>query len=777
MKAKSIFLFSFLLFDASILGERTRRQACTCKPFSQCVGQYRDLGLFDSKKCSLEEGKTGVCCPDVQQANRKPNLSLREDDSNTRLRVPSGVNTASVRAEISKIPRSPIFSDGSKQGDQDVKAFRLINQVRPSDQAIYDAALKLSRLNDVDGVTLSLRADDEGLDSTNSVDIDGLCPWTQNKPAGRKPNCPRTVGREYRTIDGSCNNIRSPIYGMASTPFQRIVAPEYSPGLQPRKNSRGEELPGARSVTTTIFSTGDPPNQFQISELFVQFGQFLDHEFAHTPVVAVDCCDKNSQGFHWNFPSTPRHPDCVPIRVPSNDSFWGPRGRECIELSRNLFSPTLKCKAGQREQINSLTHWIDLSNTYGSTEEEFEDVRDPQDRRLLLVSRTSTGESLPPSCPGSRRERPMGCEEVCAEPSRNCVFSGDFRASEQPGLTVEHLTWIREHNRLAEELSSINPSWPQEKVFQESRRINIAEWQHIIYNEWLPLALGPEYMQVFGLLPLSPGSPLLTDYDPSMDPRVTNEFAAAAFRFGHTMVKSTLGQVSDRGRNTNSVDLKTVFNNANNIRQSGFVENSLRGATRNSAAERDQVFTDDLVNHLFEDQGAGGLDLMSINIQRGRERGVPGYNRYRQECASGSFKSVRNIDELANDGYISAEEVRRLKLLYEDVNDIDLFVGGVLEEPHRNSLLGPTFKCIVGDQFLRLKRGDRFFYENEHKDGFSFEQVNELRKVSLARIICDNFKIAEIQPLVFRTNAGANSLVDCKDAVSIPRVNLDLFRE
>ena len=45
----------------------------------------------------------------------------REDDSNTRLRVPTGVNTASVGAEISKIPRSPIFSDGSKQGDQDVK--------------------------------------------------------------------------------------------------------------------------------------------------------------------------------------------------------------------------------------------------------------------------------------------------------------------------------------------------------------------------------------------------------------------------------------------------------------------------------------------------------------------------------------------------------------------------------------------------------------------------------------------------------------------------------
>ncbi len=53
----------------------------------------------------------------------------------------------------------------------------------------------------------------------------------------------------------------------------------------------------------------------------------------------------------------------------------------------------------------------------------------------------------------------------------------------------------------------------------------------------------------------------------------------------------------------------------------------------------------------------------------------------------------------------------KLKRFYSSVDDVDLYVAGFLERAHGDSILGPTFKCIVGDQFARLKMGDRFFYD------------------------------------------------------------------
>ena len=80
-----------------------------------------------------------------------------------------------------------------------------------------------------------------------------------------------------------------------------------------------------------------------------------------------------------------------------------------------------------------------------------------------------------------------------------------MRPNEQPPLGAMHVLFLREHNRIARELKGFNPGWDDERLFQEARRINNAQYQHIIYNEFLPILLGKKFTRDFGLQPLTKG--------------------------------------------------------------------------------------------------------------------------------------------------------------------------------------------------------------------------------------------------------------------------------
>lgn len=84
------------------------------------------------------------------------------------------------------------------------------------------------------------------------------------------------------------------------------------------------------------------------------------------------------------------------------------------------------------------------------------------------------------------------------------------------------------------------------------------------------------------------------------------------------------------------------------------------------------------------------------------------------------------------------------------MRDIDLLTGGLAEKPLSGGLVGPTFACLFGRQFNALRRGDRFWYENDMPpSSFNAEQLSEIRKITLARIICDNGdKTDFVQPSV-----------------------------
>lgn len=97
-----------------------------------------------------------------------------------------------------------------------------------------------------------------------------------------------------------------------------------------------------------------------------------------------------------------------------------------------------------------------------------------------------------------------------------------------------HILFAREHNRIADVLSSLNPRWSDEVIFLETQRVVIAELQHIVYSEWLPLLVGTEIMERFRLNVQPNG--FSSDYNPDVNPAITSEFSTAAQRFGHSTV-------------------------------------------------------------------------------------------------------------------------------------------------------------------------------------------------------------------------------------------------
>jgi hypothetical protein len=172
------------------------------------------------------------------------------------------------------------------------------------------------------------------------------------------------------------------------------------------------------------------------------------------------------------------------------------------------------------------------------------------------------------------------------------------------------------------------------------------------------------------------------------------------------------------------------------------------------------------------------MDLASLNIQRGRDHGLAAYNIWREQCGLRRFQKWTDMTDVMTKGTI-----QRLSSAYEHVDDIDLFTGGIAERPVVGGVVGPTFACILGQQFLNLRKGDRFWYENggidaKYPGGFSSQQLQEIRKSSLSRVICNGLDdVGAIQPYAFLADDEfSNRRSACKGS-RMPRVDLNKWKE
>ncbi|XP_064085733.1 peroxidase-like isoform X2 [Macrobrachium nipponense] len=732
-----------------------------CVPLVACAPCFSDITKKQQlTPCTFYHGAVGVCCPAMKEKGK----ILPQLFTQPAIEVPIYPFTneqldQAARAGIWEIVERHNLEQALQErniviNDRSQPAYIHLQFFRTSPLAIKLSRDALTNAESCDYLATKFRLTPEqagyGLQrfSVKDTIISDTCP--------EPPRC-RKKEHFYRTVDGSCNNLDHPTWGQARTTFQRILPPQYSDGLfRPRESRTGGALPSARLVSiSTVIDVDSPSHHLTLSVM--QWGQFIDHDLAHTPIFrlsndsGIRCCNEQSRVIDASF----RHPSCFPIEIPIDDPFYSKFNRRCMNFVRSMFAPRGQCNFGFAEQMNQITHYLDGSNIYGSGEEEAQNVRVGHGGLLKVQERGL----LPPHHDAEE------CES--AQEGFACFLAGDNRVNEQIDLSVIHTVWMREHNRLARELARLNPHWSDETIYQEARRIVIAEYQHIIYNEWLPVVIGKEYMEVNGILPHREG--YSRDYDKGLNAAIWNEFATVAFRFGHSLVQGMVKLFNKQGSKTEIVTLRDHFNNPKLLYTPGKLDEFLTGLALQPIQTMDNLVSEDLTNHLFQTKEMPfGMDLVSLNLQRGRDHGIPPYNDLRESCGLPRATTFEDLLDVIPEKIVSA-----FKLLYATVDDIDPFIAGISERHAEGALLGPTFRCIVGDQFIRLKRGDRFFYDfSDMPTSFTEAQLYEIRQASWARILCDNGdNIMFMQPLAFLQPKGINQRVSCED-YAIPRLDL-----
>jgi hypothetical protein len=527
-----------------------------------------------------------------------------------------------------------------------------------------------------------------------------------------------------RSIDGTGNNPAHPDWGSAGTDLLRLAPAAYADGVSA---PAGATRPSARDVSNAVADQGDQDiiNSRLMSAMVYAWGQFIDHDLDLTPNA------------------TPAQPFNVP--VPAGDPFFDPTGTgtQVIALNRSLSDPATGTGPGNpRQQVNVITAWLDGSMIYGSDAATADKLRTHVGGRLKTSPGADgvigTADDLLPF--NNSTYFPTGTLPMANDahlvPDDQLFAAGDVRANENIELTSLQTLFVREHNRLADAIRKANPRLSDEDIYQQARGWVIGELQAITYNQWLPALLGPNAL------------PAYRGYNPKVNPGIANEFSTAAFRLGHSLLGDDVEFLGNTGLPVApQVALSEAFFNPSLVSANG-IDPLLKYLSSDPASELDTKVVNSARNFLFGPPGAGGLDLASLNIQRGRDHGLADYNSMR---AAYGLPRVTDFSQITSDSALQA----KLKALYGSVDNIDAWVGALAEDHVPGSSTGPLIRAVLADQFARLRDGDRFWYQR----AFSGTDLKALESTTLADVIRRNTTLTNLQSDVFFFRATASGTV------------------
>lgn len=501
-------------------------------------------------------------------------------------------------------------------------------------------------------------------------------------------NNPKTVfPKEYRNYTAEGNNTYHRAWGAAGMYFRRISPADYFNG---KDLPAGVARPNPLTITSKLLNQGDTsiPIEFGQSAFLWAWAQFIGNDISL---------------IRENEPLEP-----FDIIVPQGCSL-----DSSIQTNKNIAfnrSEYINHHSGIRQQLNRVSSFIDGSMIYGADSLRANALRLHDGTGRL---RTSTGNLLPFNSYSFNNVGGNGPD---------LFLSGDPRVNENVVLTSLHTLFVREHNFWCGIIGAIKPDFDDYQLYQHARAMVIAEIQAITFNEFLPALLGPN--------PL----PAYTGYNPQVNPTLSNEFSTAIFYLSQSMFNKELLRLGSDLEviPEGNLSLQNAFLNTNAIINEGNIDPILRGLAYQKAERIDIFFVDDGKNYQIINSCAA--------IQRGRDHGLPDYNKFRKAIG---LKPVLSLSS------ISAEPLYRTRIAnsYVSLDDMDIWPIVLAEDHIIGASVGITLYKVLKNQFQSLRDGDRFWYQSY----LSPYLVNLVERRNLARIIVTNTNISanEIQKNLF----------------------------
>ncbi|MFD0742778.1 peroxidase family protein [Phytohabitans flavus] len=562
-----------------------------------------------------------------------------------------------------------------------------------------------------------------------------------------------------QSLDGSGNNAANPTWGQANQPYSRVAAARYADG-----RSRPVSGPNSRYISNRVFNdvSQNVFSERQVTAWGWTWGQLLDHTFG----LRLGRAPGDPAGETANIPFNANDP---------LEEFENTLG--FIPFARSDPAPGTGATSA-RQQVNTNPSYINGFAIYGGTNARLDWLREgtvdgnPANNNARLLLQNSY---LPrANARGNASTAPaMEIDGILRANPASAMVAGDVRANENLFLTATHTLMAREHNRI---VGLLPASLSEEDKFQIARRVVMAEQQYITYSEWLP-AMGISL-------------PAYRGYNANINTALSNEFATVGYRV-HSQIHGEMEIAADADRYTPAqlaafqaqgieivqdgdevelvVPLNRAFFNPNLVPSVGLgpVLQAIGGEPQ---YKNEEMIDNQLRSVLFQIPVSGNpecldgeglpecfdavLDLGAIDVERGRDHGMPTYNQMRQAYglptrtsftqitgeSSAAFPPGTGLDnpaslnfprlfdvfnaevDQADEDAVEGTPVRfnrasplaaRLQGVYGNVNNVDAFVGA-LAEPHvPGTEFGELQRAIWTREFQRLRDGDRFFYAND----------------------------------------------------------------
>lgn len=490
------------------------------------------------------------------------------------------------------------------------------------------------------------------------------------------------------------------MWGATNGEYVRLLPTRYEDGISIPAGFTTR--PGARNISNEIMSSKPfTYGRAGLSAIKASWGQFIAHD--------VSLAMAASPAEHYD------------IIVPCCDPYWDPEC-SCNKKQEFLRVQYNRTRSGARMQTNSATAFVDASTVYASDTTRAQQIRTLSDGKLLSDQYGCPMNSLNLATDGPAA-------------SNTQRLTGDIRGNENPGLLALHCLFVLEHNRWCDVLARANPTWNDEKLYQEARLRVIAIIQVITWDEYVPALLGRTV-------------PAYTGYKPSVNPAADLFFISVSYRYGHSAINSEFMRLGPDYRplpSTGNMLLRDTYFKPAKYLDQGW-EPLLRGLFAQPEQNIDMVYVDDVRNLFLNAQN----DLASMDIHRAREYGLPSYNEAR---------AYFNLSQATTWADVTSDYMLQQKLaqIYRNISALDPIVGGFAEDKLDGLTIGPLFYQSILEQFIRLRDGDRFWYTRT----VPANELESIRTTTLADVVARNTRWTPPSPRLFSHGSSRPLAVPC----------------